>query len=280
MTRGIADLRWRKDLVTFGDTKMSQSLEIGLIMMRQFTATRPALGISDLADNLDMSRSTVYRYVTTLVALGFLEQLPNRKYTLGTRSSDIGQSVLDINGLPRMAQPFLKDLRERVGFTVSLALLDGRDIVYGARAYSHRKGQYQADEGRRVGSRALASCTAMGKALLAGLPDEDSKEWVELTELTPSTENSIVRKSLFRADLEEVRRRGFAISNRELVPSLVALAAEVPHGATVSAAVGIAANAGVISATALANTCGNELLATASDLAEHFVGHARRNGNS
>jgi IclR family pca regulon transcriptional regulator len=280
MTRDMADLRWQEDLVTFGDPKLSQSLEIGLVMIRQFTSTRPALGIANLADNLNMARSTVHRYVTTLVALGFLEQLPNRKYTLGTRSSDIGRSVLDTTELPRVAQPFLKDLRERVGFTVSLALLDGRDIVYGARAYSHRKGQYQADEGRRVGSRVPASCTAMGKALLAGLPDEDSKEWIELTELRPSAENSIVRKSLFTSELERVRRQGFAINNQELVPSMVALAAEVPHRATVSVAVGIAANAGIISATALANKCGNDLLATASDLAEHLVGHTRRNGNN
>jgi DNA-binding IclR family transcriptional regulator len=220
------------------------------------------------------------RSAERLAQLGFIEQLPNRKYTLGMVSSDIGRSVLDIIGLPRVAQPFLKDLRERVGFTVSLALLDGRDIVYGARAYSHRKGQYQADEGRRVGSRVPASCTAMGKALLAGLPDEDSKEWIELTELTLSAENSIVRKSLFTSELEWVRRQGFAINNQELVSSMVALAAEVPRRATVSVAVGIAANAGVISATALANKCGNDLFATVSDLAEHLVGHTSRNGNN
>jgi IclR family pca regulon transcriptional regulator len=248
---------------------MSQSLEIGLTILRTFSPTRPILGIADIADELNMPRPTTHRYVTTLQALGYVEQGARRKYRLGARVSDLGMSVLNATRLRGPSLPFLRDLRDRLGYTVSLALLDGNDIVYAARAYSHRRGQYQADSGRRVGSRVPASCTATGKVLLAGLSEEEERDWLERIELTPSGPNSIVRKTAFRAELEWVRHQGFAINNHELVASMVAIAVPVQNGETVTAAIGIAANANAISADALAAKYRDDLLMTASGLAEH-----------
>lgn len=249
---------------------MSQSLEIGLAILRTFTAARPVLGIADIATELNLSRSTTHRYVITLQALGYVEQGARRKYQLGQRVSDLGLLALNATKPRGPSLPFLRALRDRVGYTVSLALLDGTEIVYAARAYGHRTGQYHADLGRRVGSRVPASCTATGKTLLAGLSKENERDWMETTKLTPSTSHSIVRKTAFRGELERVRHRGFALNDRELVPSMVAVAVPIHSRGTVTAAIGIAANANAISAVALAAKCRRELLATASALAEHL----------
>jgi DNA-binding IclR family transcriptional regulator len=61
----------------------SQSLQRGLAILRCFTPQHPILGVADISDELGMSRSTTHRYMVTLVALGYLEQGPGRKYSLG-----------------------------------------------------------------------------------------------------------------------------------------------------------------------------------------------------
>lgn len=263
------DASWQESLVGYKNGAMSQSLERGLAILGAFSPERPLLGIAEIADTLEMSRPTAHRYVSTLTALGFLEQGARRKYRLAPRASDVGTSALHATGLPDRAQPYLADLRDRVGYTVSLAILDGNEIVYAARTYSHRAGQFEADSGRRFGSRVPASCTALGKVLVAGLPKQEALAWTEATMLTPAGPKAIVKKAAFRAELDRVREQGFAINDRELVAGMVAVAVPIREGDTVSAAIGIAANAKLISVAKLLDTCREELLTTASEMAKH-----------
>jgi DNA-binding IclR family transcriptional regulator len=135
----------QKDLVIFGDPRKSQSLQIGLAVLQMFSADRPVMGIADIADALKICRSTTHRYVITLQACCFLEQGTDRKYRLAPRALNPGMSVLGATGLSRVSTPLLRALCDLVGHTVSLAVLDGDSIIYAARVYSHRRGQYTAD---------------------------------------------------------------------------------------------------------------------------------------
>jgi hypothetical protein len=117
-------------LPTLREARYSQSLERGLAILACFTAERLLLGISEIADQLGMSRSTTHRYVTTLVALGFLEQGVERKYRLGLGVTDIGMSALNSMGLREHSHPLLEELRERSGHAVSLAVLERAEILY------------------------------------------------------------------------------------------------------------------------------------------------------
>jgi IclR family pca regulon transcriptional regulator len=264
---------WQKGLMSCGDGRYSQGLEIGLAILQTYSVKRPVMGIADIADRLNMTRSTVHRYVKTLEALGMLEQEASRKYRLSARAADVGISALAATGLLDSARPYLADLRDRLRYTVSLAILDGSEIVYVARACGHRAGQYEADVGRRIGSRIPASCTAMGKVLVAGLPPVDERNWTRATKLTPAGPNAIVRKTVFRAELERVRDLGFAVNDRELAPNTVAIAVPVRNGETVSSGISVAANANLVSVSKLADTCREELITTAAEIAEHSYYH-------
>src|ERR1700744_1689935 len=158
------------------EPRYSQSLERGLAILGCFTPERPVLGIADIADELGRSRSTTHRYVITLVALGYLEQGASRKYRLGLRVTDLGMSALNSTGLREHAQPYLEELRQRTSYTVSLAVLDGPEVLYVDRARSFRRGQGQGGLDVRTGSRLPAYCSAMGKLLLANLPETDLRE--------------------------------------------------------------------------------------------------------
>jgi IclR family pca regulon transcriptional regulator len=246
------------------EPRYSQSLERGLAILGCFTPKRPVLGIADIADELGMSRSTTHRYVITLVALGYLEQGASRKYRLGLRVTDLGMSALNSTGLREHAHPYLEELRQRTSYTASLAVLEGTDILYVDRARSFRRGQSRIDLDLHPGSRLPAYCTAMGKLLLANLPDTEQRELLASIKLSKRGPNTITSKKALRAELEQVAGAGFAVNDEELAAGLYAIAAPVRNEAReVVAAVNLAAHSSMISLEELVDALGPHLVSTA-----------------
>jgi IclR family pca regulon transcriptional regulator len=246
------------------EPRYSQSLERGLAILGCFTPSRPVLGIADIADELGMSRSTTHRYVITLVALGYLEQGASRKYRLGLRVTDLGMSALNSTGLREHAHPYLEELRQRTSYTASLAVLDGSEILYVDRARSYRRGQSRVDLDLHPGSRLPSYCTAMGKLLLANLPDAEQRELIASIKLAKRGPNTITSKKALREELEQVRDAGFAVNDQELAKELYAIAAPVRNEAReVVAAVGLTAHRSMIALEEMVDALGPHLVSTA-----------------
>jgi IclR family pca regulon transcriptional regulator len=246
------------------EPRYSQSLERGLAILSCFTPKRPVLGIADIADELGMSRSTTHRYVITLLALGYLEQGASRKYRLGLRVTDLGMSALNSTGLREHAHPYLEELRQRSSYTVSLAVLDGTEILYVDRARSFRRGQNGADLDLHTGSRLPIYCTAMGKLLLANLPAGDQRELIGSLKLAKHGPNTITGKKALKEELDEVLEANFAVDDEELAKDLYSIAAPVRNEAReVVAAVDIAAPASMIPLDELVDALGPHLISTA-----------------
>jgi IclR family transcriptional regulator, pca regulon regulatory protein len=246
------------------EPRYSQSLERGLTILTCFTPKRPVLGIADIADELGMSRSTTHRYMITLLALGYLEQGASRKYRLGLRVTDLGMSALNSTGLREHAQPYLEELRQRTSYTVSLAVLDGPEILYVDQARSFRRGPGQSNVNVRTGSRLPAYCTAMGKLLLANLPESDQKELIAQIKLAKHGPKTITSKKALREELEEVLSANFAVDDEELAKDLYSFAAPVRNEARqVVAAVEIAVPSSPITLGQLVDALGPHLVSTA-----------------
>jgi len=246
------------------EPRYSQSLERGLAILGCFTPKRPVLGIADIADDLGMSRSTTHRYVITLVALGYLEQGASRKYRLGLRVTDLGMSALNSTGLREHAHPYLEELRQRTSYTANIGVLDGADVVFVDRVRSFRRGQSSAELELRTGSRLPAYCTAMGKLLLADLPDPEQRELLASIKLAKHGPNTIASKRALRDELESIRESGLAVNDQELAPELYAIAAPVRNEAReVVAAVNLAAHSSMISLDELVDALSPHLVSTA-----------------
>ena len=260
--KGTQEPAW--SVPSLREPRYSQSLERGLAILTCFTPERPVLGIANIADELGMSRSTTHRYVITLVALGYLEQGASRKYRLGLKVTDLGMSALNSTGLREHAHPYLEELRQRSSFTVSLAVLDGPEILYVDRVRSFRRGQSEIDLGLAPGSRLPAYCTAMGKLLLANLPREQQRETVGSMKLTKRGPNTITSKAALQDELDEVSEEGFAVNDEELAPELHSIAAPVRNEARdVVAAVSLAAHTSTISLSELVDALSPHLVSTA-----------------
>ncbi len=196
-------------------------------MLTCFTPEHPIRGIADMAEELDLGRSTTHRYATTLVTLGYLEQGPSRKYRLSSRVSDVGLSLLDSIVVRRVAREHLRELRTRTGRTTKLGVLGGTDVVYIDRWHGSRQGQYAVDAGTGLGTRSPVHCSAAGKALLARLPAAEQQEIIVELRLTKHGPKTITGKTGLRAELERIAAEGIAVDDEESLAGRRAVAAVV-----------------------------------------------------
>jgi IclR family pca regulon transcriptional regulator len=198
------------------DPRLSRSLEYGIAILEAFSRERQALGIAEIADIVGISRSTTHRYAITLVALGYLEQDPKRKYRLSTGAVGPGGAAIGAIRRQTPARAVLEELRDETGYTVSMGVLEGTRVIYIHRLLGHRPGQYAIDRDLGVGANVPAHCTALGKVLLASLSDAMRRELLASLELTRHGPNSITEKDKLAAELDRISPRGLVVSDEEL----------------------------------------------------------------
>ena len=185
-------------------------------LLELLARTNEPLTLSELQRELSYPKSSLFVLLRTLVARGWVEtDRRGTGYSIGVRALLVGTSYLDRDPVIRAATRVLEDLRAEVNETVHLARLDGADVVY----LASRESAHQLRLTSRVGRRLPAHATSLGKALLAGLTDNQVDVLLppELTALTPLTLTD--RKALF-ADLAVTRERGYAMERGENTPGL------------------------------------------------------------
>jgi len=255
------------------DPGFSQSLERGLAILSAFTPDRPALGISELARELSLTRSTTHRYVATLATLGYLLQDDStRKYRLGPRVLDLGFSMLGSMELREIAAPHLRRLTEITGHTSNLAIRDDTDVILIDRVRGRRGRYHHLEFSLHVGSRLPSYCSATGKALLAFLPRPDLDQLLDRIDLIQRGPRTLTSKTALRAELEHVRRTGIAVNDEELESALRSIAVPVrSRSGEVVAAVNVAISWSPEAITELVSQLGPTLQATARQIAAGVI---------
>lgn len=216
----------------------SQSLERGLLILSAFSESRPVIGIADLAREVGLNKSTTYRYVATLAKLDYLQQdQDTKKYSLGSRVVDLGFAAINSMEITRVAARHLQGLSDETGYTVSMAVLDGPDIVYVDRRRSGRGTGFGMDLNLHIGSRLPAYCTSMGKVMLADLDSAALRMLLDRTDLARRGPKTITAREQLLTALARVRRVGVAVNDEELAPGLRSVAAPIRDrsGAVVAA---------------------------------------------
>jgi IclR family transcriptional regulator, pca regulon regulatory protein len=258
---------WRERFSLLREPRYSQSLERGLAILGCYTPERPILGIAELADELDMSRSTTHRYVITLVALGYLEQGAGRKYRLGLGVTALGMAALSSTSLCEHARPYIEELSRRSQYAVGIAILDGTEILYVDRVTSNRRVQHPIDLELAAGSRLPAHCTAIGKLLMAHLPEAEQRRLMAQLTLSRRGPRTITRKGELRKDLDRALATGLAVDDEELAADLCAIAVPVRSASREAvAAVSMAAHSSMISLERLVDELSPHLIATADSI--------------
>lgn len=174
------------------------------------------------------------------------------------------------------AHPHLDELWRETSDTVSLAVLDRAEIVYVDRAPSFPNEQEEIGLG--IGPRLPAHCTAMGKVLLANLPEREQSELLASMKLSKRGPNTITSKTALRVELDHVREEGLAVNDQELAEGMHAIAVPVCSGSgEVIAALGLSADTSKISLQELVGALGPRLL-SAADRISAQCGYRRQGG--
>jgi IclR family transcriptional regulator, pca regulon regulatory protein len=199
-----------------------QSLERGLAIIRVFNAERPSLTVSEIAQASGLTRAAVRRFLLTLGDLGYVYGKNNR-FELTPQVLELGYAYLSALSFPDVALPRLERLVAETGEASEGSILDRGDIVYVVRV----PGPALMTISVNVGARRPAHATAMGRVLLAALPQPGIDEYLDRYPLRRLLPRTITDRDQFRAELKRVRESGYALVNQELEEGLVAIAVGV-----------------------------------------------------
>jgi DNA-binding IclR family transcriptional regulator len=218
----------------------SKTVDRAALVLTCFSAEYPQLTLAQIAARLDLNQSTVYRYVATLQAVGLLERDEGKGgYRLGLQIVELAGVVLNQLAARREALPEMDRLRDDLGLLVNLAVLDGADVVHVAHSAPQGWPVWVTTPGRR----AVAHCTALGKALLAHRPWNEVRQAIETTGWRPYTSRSIQDFSRLLAELDTVRTNGFAIDDGERGDGSLCVGAVVrDHSGQVIAALSVSSS--------------------------------------
>ncbi|MDR5694519.1 MAG: IclR family transcriptional regulator [Armatimonadota bacterium] len=190
-----------------GKTYHVRSVLKALELLQAFTPDEPEFGVTDLATRLGMHKSTVFRLLMTLEAEKFVQRdHTTGKYRLGIKLFELGSLVQNLLELRKVARPYLEELQERCGETIHLAVLDEGQVLYVDKLESPKPIQMYS----RVGRRAPAHCTGLGKVLLAYLPPEEVDAIIARNGLKRYTDKTITDPRKLHDHLALVRQRGYA----------------------------------------------------------------------
>lgn len=234
----------------------------GLAVIESFTADRPRQSIAQVAAATGLDRATARRCLLTLAQQGYADY-DGKFFTLAPRVLRLGTACLATMPLPRIVQPVLDALSDRIGESTSVSVLDGGDVVYVARAAQRRVMSISL----MPGSRLPAYCTSMGRVLLAALPEPAARAALGPGPLPARSPLTLTDPDAVMAELARVRAQGHALIDQEVELGLRSLAVPVlnARGAVV-AALNLGIAAGAEPASALVARYLGALLATQQDL--------------
>ncbi len=182
-----------------------------LQVLRCLGDERRELALSEICYRVEIPKTTVFRYLQTLCACGFVtHDFDTDLYRIGLRVWELGQSVHEPIRIRDLALPEMRALRDRFNETVNLGILDGLEVVYIEIIESRRSLRMQA----QLGGRDPIYSTALGKAVLA-LKSEDQWPAHLPKDLAPRTGHTVMSTAKLRQTLLDVRERGFAFDDEE-----------------------------------------------------------------
>ncbi len=200
-----------------------QSLAKGLKVLQVIAQSPQAIGISDLARQLETNSATITRCCHTLASLGYVTKDKQKRWCLTPKVLSLGYAAVSSLGWRQTAQHYLEELSEQTGKTASLSVMESGEIIYICRVHTRRILPYDI----RIGSTLPVHCTSMGKALLAFRPEQEIKDIIGSLEFVNLTHKTISTAEAFFQELESIRVKGYAVNDEEFSVGLRSVAAPV-----------------------------------------------------
>ena len=238
------------------------------LQILEYIVEHKKVSVTGVAKSFGIQRSASYRFLNTFKYMGYLEQTPFSDYTLTNRLEQLGRGIVPRVEMRNYAWPYLEELVKKAHQPSNLGFWDGQNVVYIA-----QKTYNGIMEGYATGNTIPAYCSAMGKAVLAFLPDEELDAYLQKTPLVAYTARTVTSPDTLRAQLADARRLGYAIMRGEMADYLIGVAAPVFNRQGLPRYAVSVAGTCFGDEDAFIELVRDELIATARELSE-FLRHA------
>jgi IclR family pca regulon transcriptional regulator len=206
------------------DRYFIEALSRGLRVLEAFSAGRSELSLVEIAAAVGLNKSTAFRFVYTLEALGYLERdSQSKRYRPGLKTLRLGFTALRSLDVAEVARPYLKSLSEQTGEASSMSIRDGTEIIYVLRISPLQI----VNLNLHLGSHLPVHCTSMGKAQLIDLSPDAVAGLLGEGPYEALTRHTITSLSALNKELAQIRQNGFAVNDEELTIGLRSVAAPI-----------------------------------------------------
>ncbi|MCM3595790.1 IclR family transcriptional regulator [Metabacillus idriensis] len=216
---------------------MVKSVSRALDIITLVSLKKGGLGVTEIANQIDINKSSVYRILSTLVQYGYVEQdAETGKYKLGYKFLEISSKLLESIDLRAEARMYLQELENETNEVIHLVVYDQGEVVY----IEKLDGSETLRMHSKVGKRAPMHCTSVGKAILAHLPSNVVLDILERKGLPMHTDKTITNKEDFLLELSSVKQKGYALDLEENENGITCIAVPIfDHMGNAIAAVSI-----------------------------------------
>jgi IclR family KDG regulon transcriptional repressor len=248
-----------------------QTIERASLILDILGQSAQGISIRELSAKIKLPKGTTHRLISSLAYFGYARQDPKtRNYFLGLKLVELGNLLLSQLDLRKEAEPFLRDLAERIKETVHMVFLDRGEIVYIDKVeLDHNPSGLRMAS--RVGLRNPAHSSAVGKVLLSHLSEEELDHLTKEKGLPKRTENTITDLIQLKEHLKMVRTQGFAVDDEENERGIRCVAAPIYNetGRAV-AAISISGPAFRVTKKVIQETLKKEVMETASRISQRW----------
>ncbi len=211
------------------ESYFSKSLEKGLKVLSLFNRDNPVLTQTEIAKRLGLNMTSTYRYINTLVEMGYLEKEGSSKLIRPSIFClAFCNNLLRASDHRRLIKALVDEVHARHNITIDVAISVDDDMM---RIY-HREAADTLTYTLPDFTRNCLHNTALGKAVLSTLPVDELRRRVIDVNLSARTAQTITSHDRLLEELFEAKRKGYAVNNEEYLPGLIAIAAPLVHPAT------------------------------------------------
>ena len=196
----------------------------GLAILKLFDQHHQEMTISEIAERIDVNRSSAFRLIHTLEHCGYLRKMSQKTYALNSNVMELGFNSLSKSSLIDLAAPIMRELRDQIKIAVHLSVLEGTDIVFVSNVQSN--GPFTSTV--HIGTRWPAHATVIGQLILSQLSEaeiiqryENMNDWKVFSERTPHNIEALLKR------LRDVRDQPFMVSWGHFNTDMAACAAPI-----------------------------------------------------
>lgn len=204
--------------------ELVQSIDRALCILEILSDYDEGLGIAEISEKSNLHKSTVYRILNTLICKGYVSQnIEINKYVLTLKLFELGSKKVVKMDLVSVSQPYLKELMRETDEVVHLVTREKNEVIYIAKIEPKKSIIMYT----RLGMRKPMYCTAMGKAIMAELTEEEVQNIWNESDIKRYTDNTVVDLVQLKNNLKEIRLKGYAVDNQEVENGIICIGAVI-----------------------------------------------------